>query len=456
MLNLPPSIIAVLCSFAPLFSRPTYLKLLIIVTGHLLCRGNRTITNCLRFAGFSSNHRLTNFYDFFRKAKWSSFNASKILLFLIDNEFMAGNVLRIVVDTTLERRRGPCLHGIGMHRDAVRSSKGRKAFSPGHNWLVACVVIRFPGTKSYWSLPFISILLKPKNPLTSSKNTYDQTSKRRHKKVTKYTEQLIHVLRRWLGPNREIVLLADSAFCCREICRACIKLNVNFCTRFRLDASLYSPPPLPGAKRGRRRVVGERLPNLTEIASDPSTSWKTYTVRWYGAEMYTIDIATGTALWYHNSSGKPVPIRWVLTRDLENPNEITPILCTNQNFSPDTIVEYFVQRWSIETTFQEVRSHMGYESVYTWADKGIERVSPSIMASYSIVCLIAARAMKENKEQIEPKVSAWYNKSHITFSDVHSYVKSLIISENIIPHTRKNGGMRKKNVFEILFWAMAG
>ncbi len=82
-----------------------------------------------------------------------------------------------------------------------------------------------------------------------------------------------------------------------------------------------------------------------------------------------------------------MPIRWVLSRDRENPSEVIPILCTNQDYSPISIIESFVQRWSIETTFQEVRHHMGYESIHTWADKGVERVSPSIMASYSLVCL---------------------------------------------------------------------
>src|SRR5262249_52836938 len=146
------------------------------------------------------------FYDVFRRANWSSFKASKILLLLIESEWISGNILQIVVDTSLERRRGPHIHGIGMHRDAVRSSKEKKAFSTGHNWLIACVLIHFPGTKVHWSLPFLSILLRPEKPLASSKNIRDSNCKHRHKKITTYTAQLVHVLRRWLGPNRNIIL----------------------------------------------------------------------------------------------------------------------------------------------------------------------------------------------------------------------------------------------------------
>lgn len=456
MLNLPSPILTVLCSFAPLFSRPTYKKLLVLAVGHLLCKGRRTITNCLRTAGLSKDQKYSEFYDIFRRASWSSFKASKILLFLIDKKWISGGTLRISVDTTLERRRGPRLHGTGMHRDAVRSSKTRKAFSAGHNWLVACVMIRFPGTKSVWSLPFMSILLRPEKSTISNVNINKKLCKRRHKKFTTYTRQLVHVLRRWLGPERHIVLVGDSAFCCREICRACIKQKVMFCTRFRFDASLFSLPPPPTGKRGRIRIVGERLPNLDTIVSDPNTKWKTHEVTWYGGESHKVDTVTGTALWYHNSSGKPVPIRWVLSRDHENPSEVIPILCTSQNSSALVIIEYLVERWSIETTFQEVRLHMGYESIYTWADKGIERVSPAIMASYSIVCLVAATAMEDRNEQIHPRKSAWYNKAHVTFSDIHSYVKSLIIKENIFPHPSQNSPLRKKVIYEILYWAMTG
>lgn len=455
MLNLPPFIIPVLCNFAPLFSRPTYLKFLTLLMGHLLCRGRRTITNCLRTVGLSGNRRYPEFYDVFRRANWSSFKASKILLFLIDQEWITGKRITIVVDTTLERRRGPRLQGVGMHRDAVRSTKERKAFSPGHNWLVACVLIQFPGTKSVWSLPFMSILLRPERPLSVSKNSYDITHKRRHKKVTKYTAQLVHTLRRWLGPKREIVLLGDSAFCCRQICRACVKRNVTFCTRFRLDACLYDLPPPPTGRRGRRRIVGNRLPNLSSVASDPNTIWQTGIIPWYGGKEQEVEIATGTALWYHDTAGAPIPIRWVLSRDPENPSEVTPFLCTNQSSSPFEVIGFAVQRWSIETTFQEVRCHMGYESIHTWADKGIERVSPCVMASYSIVCLIAARAIKDKNEQISPLTSAWYEKTHVTFSDVYSYVKSLIIKENIFPHPSGNRPLRKNIIYQLIYWAMA-
>ena len=455
MLDLPHSIIAVLAPFAPLFSRPTYWKLLTLFPGHLLSRGPRSISNALRHTGLKDEKHYSKFYDVFRRASWSPFKASKILLSLIERAWLGGDTIRIVVDTTLQRRRGPRIYGLGIHRDAVRSTKNRKAFSAGHNWLVACVLIRFPGTSVVWSLPFISILLKPKTPIKSSKNRKDLTERRRHKKVTRYTEQLVYVLRRWLGPKRKIILLGDSAFCCRTICRACQRCKVDLIARFRLDASLFAPPPPPTGHRGRRRIVGNRLPNLSDILHANDTHWVTYEVNWYGQKSHEVDLASGTALWYHNSTGKPVPIRWVLSRDHDNPDEVIAILCTNQNYTAKEIIESFVQRWSIETTFQEVRKHLGFEGIHTWADKGIERVAPSIMASYSIVCLIAAKALSQSSEKITPASTSWYEKELITFSDVYIYVKLLIVNDNIFPHPYEKSTLRKKVLWRVLYWALA-
>jgi hypothetical protein len=63
---------------------------------------------------------------------------------------------------------------------------------------------------------------------------------------------------------------------------------------------------------GRARLKGERLPNLSVVAEDPSTAWAPATVdNWYGSAGRTVEVTSATAVWY--STGLPVvPIRWVL------------------------------------------------------------------------------------------------------------------------------------------------
>src|SRR5207302_1384080 len=93
--------------------------------------------------------------------------------------------------------------------------------------------------------------------------------------------------------------------------------HVILVTRMRLDAALYDPAPARQAgKKGRPAVKGKRQSTLAKRLSDPATSWQTSTVCWYGGITRSVEIATGTALWYH-AGVAPVPIRWVLIRDPE-------------------------------------------------------------------------------------------------------------------------------------------
>jgi hypothetical protein len=66
---------------------------------------------------------------------------------------------------------------------------------------------------------------------------------------------------------------------------------------------------------GRPRLKGERLPNLSVVAEDPTTQWSSVVVaRWYGAKGRSVEVVSNTALWY--STGLPaVPLRWVPVRD---------------------------------------------------------------------------------------------------------------------------------------------
>ena len=56
-----------------------------------------------------------------------------------------------------------------------------------------------------------------------------------------------------------------------------------------------------------------------------------------------------------------VPIRWVLIRDPNGPFQTRALLSTDQSAAPIQILKWFVRRWQVEVTFQEVRAHLGVE-----------------------------------------------------------------------------------------------
>jgi hypothetical protein len=124
--------------------------------------------------------------------------------------------------------------------------------------------------------------------------------------------------------------------------------------RLRLDAALYEPAPArrPG-QRGRPRLKGERLPNLSEVAEDPNTVWKPTTIaNWYGSGDRMVEVSSRTAVWY--STGLfAVPVRWVLVRDPKGEFKTQALLCTDLEAAPQQIVCWFVMRWQLE----EYRTH---------------------------------------------------------------------------------------------------
>lgn len=450
MTDLPASILQILAFFAPLFSRPVYKNALDLMTAHFLCTGKRTVTNLIRCLGKHTDSNFTKYFYVIRKAKWRAFQAARILFFLIINRLIPENTrIEINIDTHLNKRRGPKIKGLGLHRDAVASSKSQKVLATGHNWLVAGIRVEMFGSKYKWTLPFLSYLLTPEKPLSTSRNEADLAGKKRHKKMTEVTCQFIILVRRWVGPNREIAVIADNAFCCRNLCRTCIKHNVLLCSQIRTDASLYDFPPKQQYKRGRPRVVGERLPNLAALLDDKKQRWVRIIAPWYGGQTKELEVLTKTCLWYHNTVGG-VPIRWILTRDPAKNSKPMAILVTDLRISAEEAIALFVGRWSIETTFQEINRHLGIKTIHTWSDMSINRTVPAIIASFSLACLIVDQAIKETGVDIRPKISAWYEKRTITFSDVMAYLKLLILNKKYFLQSTKNTTQEKINLEELL------
>jgi hypothetical protein len=130
---------------------------------------------------------------------------------------------------------------------------------------------------------------------------YTKERDKRHKKLTEWAWQLLLQVRRW-QPERELVAVADGGYASLELLDRCRKLSkpITFITCLRLDAALYKPaPPRRPAQRGRPRLKGERLPNLSVVAEDCFTGWKPIMVaNCYGKQKRTVEIFSQTALWY--------------------------------------------------------------------------------------------------------------------------------------------------------------
>ena len=447
MLNLPPSILSVLSIFTPLFSKPAFHKFLVLFHAHILCKGFRTVTGLLKTLGLKEDKNFSNYHDFFNKNKWSALDGARILFLRLISVLSSNDTVYISIDTTIERRKGPEIKSLNIQRDPVRSTKGRKVLVPGLLWLVCTVHFKLPWVNKLWALPFLTILMRPEKPLSTSKNKNDlKKVKKRHKTLNDWACQVVKVLRRWSGTIK-ITIVGDSAFATYLLANTCIDNKVNLTSRMRLDARTFEFPMVN--KKGHKNLVGKRLPTFKEMLNDPTIIWKTAEMLWYGGKIKKIEFITGTCLWYGYGI-RPVPIRWVLIPNLKEISESVALFTLDLESTPEKLISEYISRWPIEVTFEEARRHLGMETQRQWSDLSIDRQTPCILASFSIISLIAVELQKNNKEDIMIQRSAWYPKSHVTFSDVLAYVRRHTLKEKYVPQFGQNRELWNEQLAEII------
>src|SRR5215471_862910 len=424
----PDPIIEVLTAFRPLFTAPTWRKLMTLLTGTLLAQGRRTVAAALRTSGNAQATNWSLFHQVLNRARWSPLAVSRQLLLLIVETFVpAGAGVDLVIDETLERRWGSKIRKRGHYRDSALSSKERSVSSPGLRWIVMAVVVTVPWTKQRCALPCLCVL-------ATTPEVSEQLGKR-HKTIGMWAHQLISLVRRWL-PDRSIRLMGDTAYSVLELGLHANAQQVTLITTGRLDAVLHEPP----AERtqhtiGRPRVVGTRLPALEQVLQDPETAWQTRTLDWYGEGERTVEFCTGTAWWYRYGY-EPLPIRWVLTRDPSGKRPPKAIFSTDPTQTAEQIISDFMKRWSLEVTFEESRALLGIQTQRQWSDLAIERSTPLLFGLYSLVALFGQAL--HPKGQIPVAQASWYRKQVATFRDVLALVRQHLWGQETFPTSPAN------------------
>src|SRR5215207_1466122 len=415
MRTLPTTMIRVLDPFAPLFSNCVFQHVQLLLTGSILAPGKRTVASALRAVGLDKEKRFCRWHRVLSRASWSSRKASRLLLGLLVEAFVPDGPLVVGVDETLERRQGKKIAAKGIYRDPVRSSHTHFVKTSALRWVCLTLLAPIPWASRVWDLPFLSAL--------APSERYTEERGKRHKKITEWAWQLLLLVRRW-HPEREIVAVADGGYASLNLLDRCLRLKkpITFITRLRLDAALYEPaPPRYTGQIGRPRLKGGRLPNLSVLAEDPKTDWMPIAVaHWYGGKKRTVEVVSGTAVWH--STGLPaVPLRWVLIRDPKEEFTTQALLCTDLCAQPGQIISWFVRRWQMEATFQEVRQRLGFETQRHWSERAIRRTAPALLGLFSLVTLFAHR--QTARSTATARQAAWYDKPYPTFSDALALVR---------------------------------
>jgi hypothetical protein len=415
MFTPPVEVSAVLAAFASLFTRPSWSRAQALLCGTLLAPANHTVAAALRALGLAGESGFQNYHRLLNRVRWSARQVARVLLNLLVEAFVPSGPVILGLDETVERRRGRKLTARAIYRDAARSSKDCFQKTSGLRWMSMALLAPVGWAARVWALPFLTALCP-----SERYGPYVQRG-RRHKPLVERARGLIGQVRRWL-PDRALIVVADGGYAALELLAWCARQArpVTVITRLRLDAALYEPAPVrrPG-QNGRPRLKGKRLPTLAQRLTQAATRWRPNRVAWYGGGLRRVQLASDTAVWYH--AGKPpVAVRWVLVRDPKKRFEPQALLSTDLNLSARQMVEFFVRRWSMETTFQEARLYLGLEGQRQWNDLATARATPVRLALFSLVTLIVQR---QPRWQGSFRCSAWYEKGRPTFADALAQVR---------------------------------
>ncbi len=407
-------IIQVLSVFAIAFTAPTYAKALTLLYGTILAPGRRTVAAALRMVGLADDKHFTNYHRVLNRDHWSPMLLSKVLLGLISQVFLAAGVpLAMMVDDTLERREGKQIRYKSRFHDAVRSTAAKVVTRMGLRWICLAVLVAVPWSKRPWALPFMVILTLA--PRTSEK------LHKPHRTLVDWAVFMIGKVRRW-QPDREIILVGDGGYAAVVLVQRCQRLKkpVCFISRLRLDAVLHNfPSPKPKGRRGPQPKKGERQPSLAQRLSDPATVWERVKIPWYGGYEKEIEFTSGVCLWYHRGED-PVQIGWVLVRTPDHSLKPAAFFCSDPSLAPLIILKWFVYRWNIEVTFEEMRAHLGFETQRQWSDRAIERTTPCLFGTFSLVVILAKVLYPQ---ELPVRQAEWYEKDAASFSDVLAAVR---------------------------------
>ena len=386
-----------------------------LLIGTILTPGKRVVTEALRVMGLQNSRKFAQYHQVLSRAAWSPMEMVPVLLKQLLPAFgKSGEPLVFGINPTIERRWGAKIAARGIYRDAVRSSASHFVKTSGLRWISLMWLTEIPWAERVWALPVMTVL--------APSERYYQQRQRTPKTVLERSVQMLKALRRFL-PSNEMIVVGDSAFAALDFLAAAVQLKISFIARLRLDAALYEPAP-PYNKRGRPRKKGKRLPTLAVTLTHPDTRWQRQTVAWYDGAQRQMEIASGTAVWFHNGK-TPLPIRWVLIRDPQEEYAPVALLCTDPQQIPLNILRWFVQRWRLEVTFEETRRHLGLETQRQWTDKAIARTTPLLFGLFSWVTLVA-HALYSSQPAPTPRRAAWYPKPLPTFSDALALVRLLL------------------------------
>jgi hypothetical protein len=445
-MDLTQSFQVLLLTFSPVFTQPSFATFQALMAGWIISPRHRYITDLIISSDSVENGHFSNYHRFFSQAVWDIDQLWKLLAQLMVQRLVGDEaVIYLAGDDTLCHKRGLGIFGTGMHHDACNSSKSKKLFHWGHDWVNLCLIIDKPwwAPTKVFALPICMRLYRNQQGLVKGKNKVkkkrnsartkaaskkSKAAAQAKKKAAKKAQavhknnglprktrpelmaEMIALVADWF-PNRKFVLVVDSLYSGKSVLSN-LPDNFDLVGPVHAQAALYEPAPKESKRRGRRRKKGKRMSSAADWENDRQP-WKTYHFNQYGLQG-SLRAKEKTGLYY--TAGKDRLLRFVLSQDTVGGRPTRIFYSTNLNLSAKKILSTFSLRWSIEVTHYDCKQQLGLEDPANRVPQAVERTAPMSMFLYSLTILWFAT---EGHNDLQFPKRPWYHwKSEPSFRDM--------------------------------------
>ena len=404
-----------LLAFAATFTHPTFQRWLLLLAAAILTPGGHTITNLLRTVSVLATGHPSSYHRVFSHRRWALWGLGRALAGFILTHWVPEGPVYVAGDDTVDEHPGRKVFGKARHRDPVRSSHTFTAWRWGHKWVVLSILVKFSFATRPWALPVLVVLYRSEE--------WNRKHGRRHRTPATLMRQLLAVLLHWF-PERHFIFAGDGSYGTHALARFAHRhrRHLTLVSRFYPKANLYDPPPaVPGKpKAGRPRKKGHKQPSPQQVVAGAKRC--RLKVRWYGGTTRKVEVVSGTGHWYTGGQGL-VAVLWVFVHDLTGTHRDEYFFTTAVTMPLRQLIETYTGRWSIETTFQELRAYLGLETTRGRTQATVLRAAPCLFGLFSVVVVLYALLPASYTRAARV---LWCGKSEVTFSDAITAVRRWI------------------------------
>lgn len=411
----PGSLLGLLSLLRPAFTASCFDTFCWLVYGFVARVGEHTVTGMWQAARLAGRLHHSRAHDFFARRRWDPDELGLRLLDFLVSVFVAPEApLIFAIDDTLFGRSGRRVFGAHYLHDGSQPAGQGKRTRWGNCWVKVALVVQLPclGGRPV-CLPLLFRLFRPK--------TAEQQDRLSQPELARALVELI--LERF--PSRRLELLMDGAYASKAW--RDLQAHVTLTTRVRGNAALYELAPPPTGKRGRPALKGRRLPSLAKTAA--TATFQPVTLTRPDGRTRSEHVHERLCLWYGPLHTRPIKLLLVRKPERSDGYDIA-IATTDLDATAAEVIARYESRWTIETSFQEGKTH-GAGEARNRSERAVLRTVPfNFLCQTITIAWYALYGDPDHDLYARRRRAPWYRqKTTISYTDMLTALRHELIRQ---------------------------